>query len=100
MRTQVQIAKDLIKRSKELSKKALDGCCPQTYELMTALLEDVVKFVTENNCTKEHTTMLNSVIKDLLEGQEKDDLLRISDDLGFELPYVLTEIAKKSLKPE
>ena len=93
MHTQEKIAAGLIERSKELSKKALNGCCPQTYELMTALLEDVVKFVAANNCTREHTTMLNTVIRDLLEGQEKDDLLRISDDLGFELPYVLSEIA-------
>ncbi len=93
MHTQEEIAAGLIERSKELSKKVLDGCCPQTYELMTALLEDVVKFVAANNCTREHTAMLNTVIRDLLEGQEKDDLLRISDDLGFELPYVLSEIA-------
>ncbi len=86
------IAQDLIARSKELSKKALAGCCPETYELMTALLEEIVKFVAANNCSQEHTAMLNGVIKDLLQGQEKDDLLRISDDLGFELPYVLNKI--------
>lgn len=93
MCTQDKIASSLIERSRELSKKALDGCCPQSYELMTALLEDIVKFVAASNCSEEHTNMLNSVIKDLLEGQEKDDLLRISDDLGFELPYVLSQIA-------
>ena len=96
MCTQKAIAESLIERSKQVSKKALEGCCPETYELMSALLEDVVRFVSESGCAKETTVMLNGVIKDLLEGQENDDSLRISDDLGYEFPYVIAQIANKA----
>ena len=82
---------ELIARSQELSKKALLGCQPEIYEAMSSLLEDTLALLQASKFQNIET--LNEVIRDLLEAQEHQDLYRISDSLGYELPYVLRLIA-------
>lgn len=81
----------LITRSQELSKKALFGCQPEIYEAMSALLTDIV--ATIQGSSIKNIENLNTVIRDLLEAQEHHDLYRISDTLGYEMPYILKMIA-------
>ncbi|HAH70976.1 MAG TPA: hypothetical protein DCL74_04445 [Succinivibrionaceae bacterium] len=80
---------ELAQKSKEVSDIALKGCCAETYELMTELLTQIVAI--SSKLSKDSILRLNMIIKDLLEAQEKNDLLRISDDLGYELPFFLEQ---------
>ncbi|MCI6797688.1 MAG: hypothetical protein MR571_07525 [Succinatimonas sp.] len=81
--------RELAQKSKEISDIALKGCCAETYELMTGLLTEVVSL--SPKLSKDFVLSLNTIIKDLLEAQERNDLLRISDDLGYELPFFLEQ---------
>ena len=83
---------EFIQRSKKLSKSALAGCKPEIYEDMSALLADIVTAL-KNLSDPRLLEMLNGIIRELLTAQEACDLYRISDDLGYELPYVLQEIS-------
>ncbi len=81
--------RELAQKSKEISDTALKGCCAETYELMTELLTEVVSL--SPKLSKDFMLRLNMIIKDLLQAQERNDLLRISDDLGYELPFFLEQ---------
>lgn len=77
----------LAERSERVAETALRGCAPETYEEMAALLADAVSLIPDRG--ERYRNALNSVMKALLSAQERNDLVKIADFLGFELPYVL-----------
>lgn len=86
-------ADSLIRQARELSRTALLGCPAQTYELMVPLLNKAVELTP--SMTESYSQMLQDIIRNILHAQEIDDLLCISDYLGYELPYILEHCQKK-----
>ncbi len=71
---------------------AKDGCPANTYAHMTSLIEEVIAIAPEMN--QEFTVTVNSIVKEILAAQMKDDLIKISDFIEFELVYVLKNYQK------
>ncbi|MDY6323138.1 MAG: hypothetical protein SPL30_09560 [Succinivibrio sp.] len=82
----------LAARSEQISVTALDGCCAQTYTLMSALLSDTVKAAPRMD--SRYPELLRELMRLLMQAQQRDDLVAISDLLGFDLPYVLRNCRK------
>ena len=66
---------------------AKDGCPAATYEKMASLLEDVISLSPLMN--SDYPVVINSIVKELLNAQQLDDLIKISDYVEFELVYIL-----------
>ncbi|MGN1280334.1 MAG: hypothetical protein ACI4UM_00310 [Succinivibrio sp.] len=66
---------------------AKDGCPAATYEKMTPLLEEIISLTPLMNV--EFPPLLNSVIAQILQAQEIDDLLKIADLLEFEMVFII-----------
>lgn len=71
---------------------AKDGCPAATYEKMTSLLEDVISLSPLMN--SDYPVVINSIVKELLNAQKLDDLIKISDYIEFELIYILDHYQK------
>ncbi|MGN0903138.1 MAG: hypothetical protein ACI4M9_07620 [Succinivibrio sp.] len=82
----------LAKECKRVADIAKDGCPALTYQEMTPLLEQVLALAPSMN--EQFPFAINSVIKEILEAQKMDDLLKISDFLEFELVYILNNYSK------
>lgn len=76
-----------IARSREVALTALKGCPAQTYTQMSELLDKLSGSFSLFN--ENFPPAFGELVAQLLAAQQIDDLLCISDFLGFELPYVL-----------
>lgn len=83
----VKSVQDVIKECHLVADVAKDGCPADTYEKMTSLLDDVVSLTPLMN--SEFPVVFSSVVKELLNAQKIDDLVKISDYVEFELVYIL-----------
>lgn len=75
-----------------LADTAKDGCPAATYEKMASLLEDVISLSPLMN--SDYPVVVNSIVKELLNAQQLDDLIKISDYVEFELIYILNHYQK------
>lgn len=89
----VKSVQDVIKECHLVADAAKDGCPADTYEKMTSLLDDVVSLTTLMN--SEFPVVFSSVVKELLNAQKIDDLVKISDYVEFELVYILENYQNK-----
>ncbi|MBO6258934.1 MAG: hypothetical protein J6M93_06345 [Succinivibrio sp.] len=85
-------AAELIRQARELSETALKGCPAQTYEQLVPLLDKAVALSPSMNA--DYAQLLKEIVKNILQAQEIDDLVCISDYLGYELPYILEHCQK------
>lgn len=93
MESKAPIDPDAIaKRSKEAAKAAMSGCCPLAYEKMSAMLQEALNAAPLMD--ERYPQALKILVSDLLKAQEKDDLYRIADILGYDLPWALTALRK------
>ncbi len=98
MEGKAQIDPDaLAMRSKEAAKAAMSGCCPLAYEKMSAVLQEALSAAPLMD--ERYPQALKILVSDLLKAQEKDDLYRIADIMGYDLPWALTALRKGS-KPK
>ena len=75
---------------------AKDGCPAATYEKMASLLEDVISLSPLMN--SDYPVVINSIVKELLNSQQLDDLIKISDYVEFELIYILNHYQTQNSK--
>ncbi len=83
---------DLVKDARDLSLTALNGCPAETYEALPDILERAQALSQYMN--EEYATSLAFIIRQILLAQQKDDVIRISDFLGYELPHILNSFQK------
>lgn len=83
----VKNVQEVVKECHLVADTAKDGCPAATYEKMTSLLEDVISLSPLMN--SEFPVVFSSVVKELLNAQKIDDLVKISDYVEFELVYIL-----------
>lgn len=88
----VKSVQEVIRECHLVADTAKDGCPAATYEKMTSLLEDVISLSSLMN--NDYPVVINSVIKELLNAQKLDDLVKISDYIEFELIYILNHYQK------
>ena len=88
----VKSVQDVIKECHLVADAAKDGCPADTYEKMTSLLDDVVSLTPLMN--SDYPVVINSIVKELLNAQRLDDLIKISDYVEFELIYILNHYQK------
>ena len=89
----MQSVSEAIAQCKKVANTAKDGCPAETYALMTSLLEEIVTL--SGNMNEEFPGVFNSIVKEILSAQEKNDLLKIADFCEFELVYVLENFQKQ-----
>jgi hypothetical protein len=82
----------IARRSKEASDAALSGCCPLAYEKMSAVLQEAL--AASPLMDGRYPQALRIIVSGLLKAQEKDDLYRIADIMGYDLPWALTALRK------
>jgi hypothetical protein len=93
VRTNVQTnVQKVVQECHLVADTAKDGCPAATYEKMTALLEDVISLSPFMN--SDYPVVINSIVKELLNAQKLDDLVKISDYIEFELIYILDHYQK------
>lgn len=83
----VKNVQEVVKECHLVADTAKDGCPAATYEKMASLLEDVISLSPLMN--SEFPVVFSSVVKELLNAQKIDDLVKISDYVEFELVYIL-----------
>ncbi len=71
----------------ETARVAIKGCPADTYAHMSKLLEDALSLAP--NMNKDYAIAIQGIVSNLLDAQEKGDLLKIADFVNFELVYVL-----------
>lgn len=82
----------IAERSKEAARAAMSGCCPLAYEKMSAVLQEALDAAPLMD--ERYPQALRILISDLLKAQEQDDLYRIADILGYDLPWALSALRK------
>ncbi len=85
---------DLAKEAESVAHSALKGCPSETYALMSPLLNRI--FAVKDQMDERFIPIFKDLVAKLLEAQKKDDLICISDYLGFEIPYILHTFRKQS----
>lgn len=88
----VKNVQEVVKECLLVADTAKDGCPAETYEKMASLLEDVISLSPLMN--SEYPVVINSIVKELLNAQRLDDLIKISDYVEFELIYILNHYQK------
>ena len=88
----VKNLQEVVKECLLVADTAKDGCPAETYEKMASLLEDVISLSPLMN--SEYPVVINSIVKELLNAQRLDDLIKISDYVEFELIYILNHYQK------
>ncbi|HAR79801.1 MAG TPA: hypothetical protein DCR21_03125 [Succinivibrionaceae bacterium] len=83
---------DLVKDTRALSLTALNGCPAETYAALPDILERAQALCQYMN--EEYPKSLEFIIRQILLAQQKDDVMRISDFLGYELPHILNSFQK------
>lgn len=83
----VKNVQEVVEECHLVADTAKDGCPAATYEKMASLLEDVISLSPLMN--SEFPVVFSSVVKELLNAQKIDDLVKISDYVEFELVYIL-----------
>lgn len=88
----VKNVQEVVKECHLVADTAKDGCPADTYEKMTSLLDDVVSLSPLMN--SDYPVVIKSIVKELLNAQQLDDLIKISDYVEFELIYILNHYQK------
>ena len=88
----VKNVQEVVKECHLVADTAKDGCAAATYEKMASLLEDVISLSPLMN--SDYPVVINSIVKELLNAQQLDDLIKISDYVEFELIYILNHYQK------